>query len=77
MTITTFRMLIPATSPGNAGMAGRRYQCGKLSAKSTLMADREWWNKVEELYHAARELDAEQRAGFLDQACDSDPSLRV
>src|SRR5262245_7517155 len=40
------------------------------------MADREWWNKVEELYHAARELDAEQRAGFLDQACDADHSLR-
>src|SRR5215831_12036174 len=40
------------------------------------MADREWWDKVEKLYHAARELDVQHRARFLDEACDSAPALR-
>ncbi|HZS09090.1 MAG TPA: protein kinase [Blastocatellia bacterium] len=33
--------------------------------------------KIEELFHAARELEPQQRAGFLSQACADDPALRA
>jgi serine/threonine protein kinase len=34
------------------------------------------WSRVEALYHAARERDAEERAAFLDSACGDDRELR-
>ena len=36
----------------------------------------ERWQQVKELFQAALELDASQRAAFLDQACAGEPSLR-
>lgn len=36
----------------------------------------ERWQKVEQLFHAALELQASQRAAFLDEACAGDPDLR-
>jgi serine/threonine-protein kinase len=36
----------------------------------------ERWQQVKNLFHAALELDASQRAAFLDEACAGDPSLR-
>jgi hypothetical protein len=36
----------------------------------------ERWEKVESLYHAARELDSHQQARFLDEACRSDAQMR-
>jgi eukaryotic-like serine/threonine-protein kinase len=36
----------------------------------------EWWKKVEELYHTARELRAEERTRFLDTACMADAPMR-
>ncbi len=36
----------------------------------------EWWDKVEKLYHAARELDVERRSRFLDESCASDDAMR-
>src|SRR5262245_36440722 len=36
----------------------------------------EWWTKVEEIYHKARELPAEKRAAFLDDACRADAAIR-
>jgi len=38
------------------------------------MTDR--WPKIEELYHAALKLDANQRADFLEAACNGDADLR-
>jgi serine/threonine protein kinase len=35
------------------------------------------WQKVEELFYAALEREPAQRTGFLDEACASDPGLRV
>jgi eukaryotic-like serine/threonine-protein kinase len=34
------------------------------------------WHQIEELYHAALRLDANQRAGFLESACNGDEGLR-
>jgi serine/threonine protein kinase/Tfp pilus assembly protein PilF len=36
----------------------------------------ERWDKIEKLYHAARELDREGQSRFLDAACASDPEMR-
>jgi serine/threonine protein kinase/tetratricopeptide (TPR) repeat protein len=36
----------------------------------------ERWEKLQRLYHAARELDAEQQSRFLSEACRSDPEMR-
>jgi Tol biopolymer transport system component/predicted Ser/Thr protein kinase len=36
----------------------------------------ERWDKIERLYHAARELDGDERARFLDEACRSDAEMR-
>ena len=36
----------------------------------------ERWQRVEQLYHAALNRDASQRAAFLDGACAGDESLR-
>jgi hypothetical protein len=36
----------------------------------------ERWEKIERLYHAARELAREQQARFVDEACRSDPEMR-
>src|SRR5260370_39363527 len=36
----------------------------------------EGWEKIERLYHAARELDRDQQARFLDEACRSDAQMR-
>jgi serine/threonine protein kinase/TolB-like protein/Flp pilus assembly protein TadD len=36
----------------------------------------ERWQRVEELFHAALEREASQRAAFLDEACAGDPDLR-
>jgi TolB-like protein len=36
----------------------------------------EQWDKIEKLYHAARELDREGQSRFLDAACASDPEMR-
>src|SRR5213594_3991057 len=36
----------------------------------------ERWEKLQRLYHAARELDGEQRSHFLTEACRSDPDMR-
>ena len=36
----------------------------------------ELWEKVETLYHAARELDRQQQARFLDEACRTDAEIR-
>jgi Tol biopolymer transport system component len=38
--------------------------------------DREQWEKVERLYHAARELDGAGRARFFDENCASDSAVR-
>jgi hypothetical protein len=35
------------------------------------------WEHVKELLHRAMQLDAEQRARFLDEACSSDAALRA
>jgi serine/threonine-protein kinase len=34
------------------------------------------WRKAEELFHAALDLPADKRSGFLDQSCAGDPELR-
>src|SRR5262245_27430058 len=34
------------------------------------------WHQIEDLYHAALKLDANQRAGFLKSACNGDEGLR-
>src|SRR5258705_5392084 len=36
----------------------------------------ERWQQIDQLYHAALELEADQRATFLNQACSSDEDLR-
>src|SRR5437016_13937974 len=36
----------------------------------------EWWKKVEEIYHTARELNGDERAQFLDTACKADTAMR-
>jgi len=36
----------------------------------------ERWEKIETLYHAARELDRQHQARFLDEACHSDAEIR-
>ena len=36
----------------------------------------EWWKKVEEVYHAARELSGQERSRFLDAACMTDVAMR-
>jgi serine/threonine protein kinase/TolB-like protein/Tfp pilus assembly protein PilF len=36
----------------------------------------EHWQRVERLYHATLEKNADERAAFLDEACDGDESLR-
>ena len=36
----------------------------------------EWWKKVEQAYHTARELDGEERSRFLDAACMADAAMR-
>jgi tetratricopeptide (TPR) repeat protein/predicted Ser/Thr protein kinase len=36
----------------------------------------ERWEKLQWLYHAARELDGEPQSRFLDEACRSDPEMR-
>jgi serine/threonine protein kinase/WD40 repeat protein len=38
--------------------------------------DSEWWRKVEEAYHTARELSGEERDRFLDTACKADAAMR-
>jgi hypothetical protein len=37
----------------------------------------EHWNKVVELFHAAREKTAVERVVLLDSACSNDPHLRL
>src|SRR5258708_30778381 len=37
----------------------------------------EYWKKVEELFEAAQQQPAEQRAEFMRQACPDDPELRA
>src|SRR5438046_8890263 len=39
-----------------------------------MMPDR--WQKVEELYHSAREREESQRVAFLEEACEGDEALR-
>ena len=34
------------------------------------------WQQIEELYHAALKLDGNQRAAFLESACDGNQDLR-
>ena len=34
------------------------------------------WEKIEELYHSAREREESQRAAFLNEACAGDDALR-
>ena len=36
----------------------------------------ERWRRIEHLYHAALERDADERAAFLVEACTEDDSLR-
>src|SRR5262249_3841691 len=36
----------------------------------------DWWKKVEDAYHHARELNGQQRSRFLDEACASDSAMR-
>ena len=36
----------------------------------------ERWRKIEELYHAAIEVEEDEREGFLDLACAGDDHLR-
>jgi hypothetical protein len=36
----------------------------------------EYWQKVEKVLEAARDLEASQRAAFLDQACAGDDEMR-
>ena len=36
----------------------------------------DWWKKVEDAYHAARELSGEERSRLLDAACSSDAAMR-
>jgi len=36
----------------------------------------ERWRRIEEVFHAAAALSGEERAAFLQEACDGDPSLR-
>ena len=38
------------------------------------MPDR--WQKIEELYHSAREKEESQRVAFLNEACAGDEALR-
>src|SRR5438093_1171215 len=49
----------------------------KKGGETNLMNhDSVWWNKVEEAYHAARELSGDERTRFLDSACGLDTDLR-
>ena len=34
------------------------------------------WQRIEELYHSAREREGDQRAAFLKEACAGDDALR-
>src|SRR5947208_15177599 len=36
----------------------------------------EWWKKIEDTYHSARELKAQERSDCLDAACGTDTALR-
>src|SRR5690348_9676458 len=36
----------------------------------------DWWKRVEEAYHAAREMSGQERSRFLDAACGSDAAMR-
>src|SRR3989442_13896629 len=36
----------------------------------------EWWKKIEDAYHTARELSGEERSHFLDGACKADAAMR-
>jgi serine/threonine protein kinase/tetratricopeptide (TPR) repeat protein len=36
----------------------------------------ERWERIEELYHAARQFDTDDRAAFINEACDGDEELR-
>jgi len=36
----------------------------------------EWWKRVEEAYHTARDLSGKDRSRFLDDACQADAALR-
>ncbi|HET9942828.1 MAG TPA: protein kinase [Terriglobia bacterium] len=38
---------------------------------------RDEWEKIEELFHEARAIEAEKRSAFLDEACASDAGLRL
>src|SRR5437016_2255956 len=56
-----------------------RIRCAKLAPpkKSRRVAmNTEWWKKVEDTYHSARELKAQERSDFLDAACGTDTALR-
>src|SRR5262245_42654825 len=44
--------------------------------KPTERTSNEWWTKIEEVYHKARELPVEQRAVFIDEACLTDAAMR-
>ena len=37
----------------------------------------ERWSRVEQLYHAAKDQEEDQRAAFLERSCAGDPALRV
>src|SRR5215475_10670836 len=36
----------------------------------------EAWDNLEDLFHAAREIEADKRAAFLEEACGGDTALR-
>src|SRR5262245_6280449 len=38
---------------------------------------RDEWENIEELFHAARDIEAEKRSAFLDEACAGDAGLRL
>ena len=42
-----------------------------------MSAPSERWQRLEELFHAALELPAAERAAFLDKACGANAKLRV
>src|SRR2546422_4549450 len=47
-----------------------------MSRETQRGADSEWWKKVEEIYHTARDLNGEERVRFLDAACMADAAMR-
>src|SRR5438309_10112464 len=50
-------------------------ECGSIAAELISM-NAETWEQLKSLFHSALEVEKNQRAAFLDQACDGNAELR-